>query len=69
VPPGAKANLREATEFIDSLECKTLISAGRRGADINREALLKESATDGQAFGEKADVRFGRSGERGKKIH
>ncbi len=63
IPQGEETGLLEASSFMDSNECETVIPAARGAAGLESEALLERLSEAGKAFGAAAKERFGGRGE------
>ena len=58
-----RRNLLEAARFMDSNECRTMISAARETAGMNVEEMLNSIDDAVKTFGERAKAKFNRRGE------
>lgn len=63
VPRGEERRLLDASRFMDSNECNTLIPAARGGAGLSMDELLTRIDEAGAAFGKAAKEKFGQTGE------
>ena len=63
VPDDDVPGLLEAARFMDELENRTVIPAGRQTAGLSRSRILENFNAAAQQFAERADARFGRPGE------
>lgn len=63
VPAEDEAQLLEAARFMDSNECRTMISAARETAGMNVEEMLNRMDDAVKTFGEQAKAKFNRRGE------
>ena len=63
VPKEDESKLLEASRFMDSNECNTVIPAARGAAGKTFEQVLKEMDAAGAAFGKAAKQKFSRQGE------
>jgi 4-hydroxy-4-methyl-2-oxoglutarate aldolase len=63
IPPEDEAMLLEASRFMDTNECLTLIRSAREGSGMATEQLLTHLDAAVEEFGRRAAERFGRSGE------
>lgn len=63
LPAEDEENLLEAARFMDSNECRTMISAARETAGMNVEEMLISIDDAVKTFGEQAKAKFNRRGE------
>jgi 4-hydroxy-4-methyl-2-oxoglutarate aldolase len=63
IPEEDEAGLLDASRFMDSNECKTVIAAGRGAAGRTTEEILAEMRAAAKSFREAAHERFGKRGE------
>jgi 4-hydroxy-4-methyl-2-oxoglutarate aldolase len=63
VPAEDEENLLEAARFMDSNECRTMISAARETAGMSSEEMLNSIDEAVKTFGERAKAQFNRRGE------
>lgn len=63
IPEEDEQGLLEAARFMDSNECRTVISAGRPAPGKPVAKLLEEMDAAGRAFGEAAKKKFAKGGE------
>ncbi|MEI6972031.1 MAG: RraA family protein [bacterium] len=63
IPPEDEAGLLEASRFMDSNECNTLIPAARGDAGRSISQTLSGINAAGEAFGRAARGKFGKKGE------
>lgn len=63
VPKEDEPKLLEASKFMDSNECQTVIPAARAGAGKSMEEILAGMDAAGKAFGDAAKEKFGTLGE------
>ena len=63
IPFGEEQGLLEASKFMDSNECKSIILTGRDTAGKTMEEILEGFDSAGKLFGQNATEKFGRKGE------
>lgn len=63
IPDEDQERLLEAARFMDSNECKTMISAARSSTGKSSAEILKEFNQAAAAFGKAAEAKFGKQGE------
>ena len=63
IPDEDQGKILEAARFMDSNECKTMISAARSGSGKSTNEILTEFNKAASAFGKSADSKFGKKGE------
>ncbi len=63
VPKEDEKDLLEASKFMDSNECQTVIAAARSATGKPMDAVLDDLDRAGQAFGEAAKAKYGALGE------
>lgn len=63
IPPEDQPGLLEASRFMDSCECQTVIPAAREAGGKSHAEILEALRAASAAFGERVRERFGRSGE------
>lgn len=63
VPAEDEANLLEAARYMDTNECRTLISAARATAGMSVEEMLESLDESVRQFSENTKIKFNRSGE------
>lgn len=63
IPPEDEARLLDATRFMDTNECKTVIPAGRGAAGKSTDAILADMRAASEAFGAAVRTKFGKVGE------
>lgn len=63
IPEEDEKNLLEASRFMDSNECNTVIAAARNATGKSIETILKELNEASTAFSKAAKEKFGNSGE------
>lgn len=63
IPDEDAPRLLEASRFMDSNECKTVIPAGRGAVGKSTEEILADMAAASEAFGAAVKERFGNQGE------
>jgi len=63
IPPEDEARLLDATRFMDTNECKTVIPAGRGAAGKSTDAILADMRAASEAFGAAVRTKFGKAGE------
>jgi regulator of RNase E activity RraA len=63
LPDEDHAAILDASRFMDSNECKTVIDAGRSGSGKSTDEILADMNAATAAFGEAARERFGKRGE------
>ena len=63
IEPEAQSQLLEASRFMDSNECMTVIPAARSSAGLSSDEVLANLAAAGAQFGKNAKAKFQREGE------
>lgn len=63
VPDEDAPQLLEASRFMDSNECRTVIPAGRGAVGKSTEEILADMAAASEAFGASVQEKFGKQGE------
>ncbi|MEJ2701919.1 MAG: RraA family protein [Sedimentisphaerales bacterium] len=63
VPPEDEDRLLDAARFMDSNECKTMITAARHTSGMSAEQMLDQFDAACLQFAKNAETRFGRKGE------
>ncbi|OYW78133.1 MAG: dimethylmenaquinone methyltransferase, partial [Verrucomicrobia bacterium 12-59-8] len=63
IEPEAQPQILEASRFMDSNECLTVIPAARSSAGLSTDEVLANLATAGAQFGKNAKAKFQREGE------
>ena len=63
IPEDDMPGILEAAEYMDRNECRTVISAGRNVAGLNRVEILNQMDRAAEAFGRSTIEKYGRNGE------
>ncbi len=63
IPDEDAPQLLEASRFMDSNECRTVIPAGRGSVGKSTEEILADMAAASEAFGASVQEKFGKQGE------
>jgi regulator of RNase E activity RraA len=63
IPDEDQESLLEASRFMDSNECKTLIPAARNTTDLSMEEILQQIDHASEQFGKNVSEKFTRQGE------
>lgn len=63
IPPEDQPRLLEASKFMDSNECETVIPAGRGAAGLPMDQVLANLEASILKFGDNVRARFSREGE------
>jgi 4-hydroxy-4-methyl-2-oxoglutarate aldolase len=63
IPEGEEANLLDASRFMDTNECETVIPVARGSTGLPLEQIITNMSTAGRQFGENVRKKFKRDGE------